>query len=683
MKGLRLSVLLAPGVAGVLFTAVLVAAAYQVRVGMNVELGAPTDSALLDGFNGPERVPPTVDLGYRTFRWMTGYGTATFRDVGIQPYDVTLTVNGSRPAGQPPPLLTVAVGTRRLLDVRPGDGLHSYTFTVPRDLLADGQGSFTLQIAANSFKIPGDSRELGIIVTHIEVASAPDDTALVGVPGRVWGSLTAASALLAFLLGGMGWGGGAVALGACSVGALAGGLLVWERLWLTVGAWYSQWLWALLLGGIVTVLLWVAGGWVLRRAGAEWSGLERRALLTITLLAFVVRLAGELHPQIFMFDLGFHLNRLHLVEEGQLLFTTQPAEFGGFGHSTFYLPTPYIFALPLNWLLGDERNALRVLTVLLGSLGTLPLFYIAGRLLRSGPAGLFGAGLYVCLPIAVLPYSWGITSNVFGDFFALLALAMLVGALPLLHPMRAVFWIFTAVLFVALLSHPGVTAFFGVAFTVTAGLWRLRWKRAGPGQARGAAWAFAALALAGALAFLVYYRHFTGQMLDSIAQIGAERASAGGAEGFHRIVGGSVEDTSLGLVNREVFSRRDWVLGGIEGLWREAAAYYRTWPVFGALLGLSLAWPARRVSTAAGRTAQAMACWLGVGLLFSVFGWATGIYIRYMLAVLPVVALAVGLLLALIRRRGPAGMGLSLLVMVFFAAQALILWHYRISYAFK
>jgi hypothetical protein len=154
------------------------------------------------------------------------------------------------------------------------------------------------------------------------------------------------------------------------------------------------------------------------------------------------------------------------------------------------------------------------------------------------------------------------------------------------------------------------------------------------------------------------------------------------------VVGGSVEDATLGLINREVTSRREWVLGGLEGVWREVVAYYRGWPVFATLLGLVLVLPMkRRMLTPREndrlRFGLTLAAWLAVVVLFAVVGWASGIYVRYMLSALPVVALGAGLLLSAVSRKGSAGRLLSVLVVVFFALEALVLWHYRISYQFK
>jgi hypothetical protein len=678
-----LTTTLNPGIfVGALVACVLVVAGYQARPAYDIVVGSPTDAPLVDGFSGPERVPEGVDLGYRTFRWLGGFGRVTLTDLGAQPYSVAVTVNGSRPAGTPPPMLTVQVGGQTLLEAKPPPTVETYTFTVPQALTDPQRGSFTLELTSNTFRVAGDSRELGIIVTRIAVQSAPGGPGLLMPPPGILISLVFAACVVGLLLSVMGWGPGAVALGASLPGLLAGGLLIFDRLWLTTGEWYAAWPGVLLLGGVVVGLAWFVGGRLLWLGGAAWSRRERMVLLTVLFAAFVIRLAGQLHPQIFVYDLGFHLNHLRLVQTGQLLFTNAPAEFGGTGHETFYLPTAYIFAWPLDLLLGDGRLAIRVLTVLLGTLGVLPVYYIARRLLRDGWAGVLAAILYVTVPMSVLPYSWGITPNVFGEFFMLCALAVVLGSAGNLAPARPAFWALIALLAVTLLSHPGVVALSGAAFLALGTWWVFR-RRA---TRRAGAWLLVSLVLASIISYVIYYYHFTGQMLDSLARIGAERAQA--SESFSRVVGGSVEDATLGLINREVTSRREWVLGGLDGVWREIVAYYRGWPMLAALLGFVLVLPARRLSRSPGvderlRFVVAGGVWLATVAVFAAIGWATSIYVRYMLSALPVVTLGSAVLLSALWRRGSTGRWLSLLVVVFFTLEALVLWHYRISYQFK
>ena len=53
---------------------------------------------------------------------------------------------------------------------------------------------------------------------------------------------------------------------------------------------------------------WPIAGWLFARGGVQWSALQRRALLALVMLVFAVRLAGQLHPSIFVYDLGYHVN---------------------------------------------------------------------------------------------------------------------------------------------------------------------------------------------------------------------------------------------------------------------------------------------------------------------------------------------------------------------------------------
>lgn len=680
-----LRALLNPGIfAGAFVAFLLVVICYQARPSYEIVVGSPTDAPFLDGFSGPERVPEGVDLGYQTFRWLGGYGRVAFTDLAAQPYTVSLTVNGSRPADTPPPALDVKVGGQAILQVQPPPGVATYTFALPQALTDPQRGSFTLDLTSNTFNIAGDSRELGIIVTRIGLQPAPGAPGLIVPPSGVLLAVVLSALLAGVLLSILGWGVGVTGIGGSLPGVLAGGLLGFDRLWLTTGEWYAAWPGVLLLGMVVVGLAWSAGDRLLRAGGTAWSRGERMMLLTVLFAAFAARLAGQLHPQIFVYDLGFHLNHLRLVQTGELLFTNAPAEFGGTGHETFYLPTAYLLAWPLDLLLGDGRMALRVLTVLLGTLGALPIFYICRRLLGNGRAGILATLLYVTLPVAVLPYSWGITPNLFGEFFLLCSLAFALGTAGNIDPSRAGFWVLVALLTVTLLSHPGVVALSGVAVALLGILWTA-WRQT---LLQSGVWLLVALALATGITYAVYYHHFTGQMLESLARIGAERAEASQGEGFSRVVGGSVEDARLGLTNREVHSRREWVLGGLEGVWREVVAYYRGWPALAALLGLALVPPARRMSDAPGmrerlRLVLAGVAWLAVVALFAVIGWASGIYVRYMLSALPIVAVGGGLLLSALWQRRSAGRLLPVLVVVFFAFEALVLWHYRISYQFK
>ena len=55
-----------------------------------------------------------------------------------------------------------------------------------------------------------------------------------------------------------------------------------------------------------------------------------------------------------------------------MLFTSFAVQSGS--RETFYLPTAYVFILPLKWLVGDESLAVMLFTVGISTLGALLVF---------------------------------------------------------------------------------------------------------------------------------------------------------------------------------------------------------------------------------------------------------------------------------------------------------------------
>lgn len=678
--------LLNPGTfAGVLASMVLVVLAYQARPSYAIGVGTPLDAAVVRGFNTPEQMPGEVP---QPFRWTTEQSFITLRDVGRQDFDVTLTVSGFRPQGQEPARLLVEVGERTVLDLEPAPQLTNYAFEVSRDDVRDG--SVVIKLSGNTFVPPEDPnpRPLGVVVTGVLVEPGANPDRFIEPPLRVVVGIVAAAAMMGLILALLGWGVGTVAIGSTLVGLLAAWLLVANRLWLTSGRWYETWPQALLAGAIFVGALAVAGLLAQRLARVRWPVLDRRLLLSVVLLAFVVRFAGQLHPLIYIMDLIFHSHRFDTVQAGQLLFTIRSDEWGG--HETFYLPTPYVFMLPLQWLLNDQLLVIRLSTVGIGTLGAGLLYLIARASIGGGRAALLAAGLYVVMPIAVLPYSWGITSNLFGEFFALCALTVLVTSYRYVKPPRPAFWALLLVLLLALLSHPGVVQLTGVAVGLTGVLWAAFGRRSQAGMRRAVpagVWVLAVLLLGVGLAYVVYYGHFAADMLNTLQEIRAERAAQAQPGALRTLVGGSVSDRSLGLIVRYAETRSEWLVEGLLGFWREAHAYYRVWPLFAALLGFVAVWPGRRSLTlwAARRRMLVLAGlgWGGAVVTFALVGWTMNLYVRYALFALPLVCLGTGVLLSKFWRRGWAGPLLVCLLVTFFAFEALNLWQYRITYAFK
>ena len=724
-------------IAGIFVSALLVVAGYQARPSYDVQIGGPLDEPHLRDFNVRE---VTQGDAPTPFRWITGRSQIVFRDIGRQDLQVTLTVSGARPAGVPTSTLRVSVGEHLLLvllDIAPAPGISDYSFLVPRELLPSG--TLTLILETEAFMPEGDPRSLGMALFRARATPGAATGLFIAPSWDVLLSVGLTSAIIGLMLALMGFGAGLVGLGGAAPGVLAGWLLATDRLWLTGGGWPGAWpvaaLAAAVIAGLVALLLawvrravplrviaWQAGllialvcamflvrlvwggwhqvwpvaalsavvmiglvtgilAWVWHTLPLRVSATQARLLVAIIFAVCLVRLAGQLHPQIFIVDLFFHRNRFDQVLAGDLLFKIRSAEWGG--RETFYLPTAYVLMTPLQWLLNDKLMVIRIFTVAVGTLGALPIFGMATRVWNAR-AGLIAATLYLTVPIAVLPFSWGITTNLFGEFALLCALAVAVLAYPRLGWRHAAFWLLLLFLLLALLSHPGVVQLTAVSVGLLALLWVVIGRR---GEAwKAGAWVALALALAGGLSYLLYYRHFLGDMLSTLADIGRERASEP-RPGIGVRVGGSVSDTSLGLVIRYAESRWDWFWGGLRGFWAEAQAYYRVWPVGAAVVGFLGLWLRSRRDTGELVNRKALVwgavAWGLAALLFALVGWALNLYVRYSVFLLPVVALGAGAFLSWVWARGRTGRVVVVLVLVFFAVEALALWQYRISYALK
>src|SRR5690348_12123880 len=132
---------------GALIAAVLVIAAYQVQPAYDIPLGTTTDAPLLRGFNRAEQIAD--NKAGPTFRWSSGDSSITLQDGGRQDFDAVLSVNGLRPPGQPPGVLTMTVASKAVLQARPGLGPQDFAFKVPRELVADG--TLDLHLTSNAF----------------------------------------------------------------------------------------------------------------------------------------------------------------------------------------------------------------------------------------------------------------------------------------------------------------------------------------------------------------------------------------------------------------------------------------------------------------------------------------------------------------------------------------------------
>ena len=281
----------------------ILALAYQVRTSYHLAPGK-TDGAFWSHINDRETDPNTK----QTYRWTTAASTLTLPGIGAGNYRLLLAINGSRPPGHPAPQVRVRAGDTLLAELQPAPALQSYTLAVPAAALPDGNLQLSLDTPNAFLENPADpehGRVLGVVLYGVYVIPAGHDPVLPPL-GTVL-PLALAAALVALGLGMLGWGPGAVRAGGLAGAVVAAGFLLGDRLFLTP------------MAGLLPVLLLGAGGLLLvlgplwralyRAGGIAWPVGEQRSLLGLFAATWLIRLAGQLHPQIEIIDLIFHQDR--------------------------------------------------------------------------------------------------------------------------------------------------------------------------------------------------------------------------------------------------------------------------------------------------------------------------------------------------------------------------------------
>jgi len=116
------------------------------------------------------------------WRWSRGESDVLLTNVTAATRSLALSMeSGGRPPSAPPAVVEVILGGRHLGRVTVGKGLQPYAFAIPDDLareLAASEKPATLRLRVPAWvprQLLGtpDDRTLGVMVSHIEVSSAP------------------------------------------------------------------------------------------------------------------------------------------------------------------------------------------------------------------------------------------------------------------------------------------------------------------------------------------------------------------------------------------------------------------------------------------------------------------------------------------------------------------------------
>lgn len=449
------------------------------------------------------------------FRWLTGESTFALSQLGRG----SATVLSLR-FGPPPPALIattarITVGQQIAawpIDERP----RTYYLLVPASTGRDAP----ISVQSASLVIPPDVRPVGLRFEAIAVAAVG-----AGVVWPVGAQVFAQTALLlvgALLFVQLGVPNRAVGGGTIVLGILLGCAFVLLPLL------YAPYVARLTLAlGLLLAATYALLPVVLQVAAPLGSPQTLRVLWGITLLACAIRLVGALYPLFRAYDLPLNVERLHNVAGGSLVALHRSFEFHG--GETVYPPGPYLVLLP-GLLVGIAPPLLvQVGIALIDGFSVLGIAALARALGLNARAMIVATLLAVAMPISLTSLYYGHTAQIFGQ--ALMApLALLV--LRAFERGRGRYWVGAGVvLSVALLTHIGVSilaaSWLGIVWLITTA------RRALPGPS----WRrfTAMLITSGMIAMLCVYAPVIAQHIAQLQQIGAQAAEGSNQPAYNLI----------------------------------------------------------------------------------------------------------------------------------------------------
>lgn len=579
---------------------------YRTPSGAYVDFERRYEGGFISGFHGHERMEG------RGFRWSTGDSRVRLENLPAQTrLRVEVRVKGLRPREVPLPQIRFTANGATVFETLCAPGLVTYRFGVTLR-----ENFLELGIHPDVF-VPAhyqreDDRVLGVQVFSVSV-QPQGETSDGAVPARgmmLGGALLLGAGLVAGL-----------SLAASSLGAsfLIGGFAYSLAQDSVLFSSYPHRV--VLLAGVTLM----ASG-VLRMAlsHAQWiSPRERAALIGVLAAGLFLKLGGLFYPLFFSSDAEFHANRLLEVLEGNF-FPTSVTQHD----PPFRIPYPislYVLAAPVSALGIDSIAVLKVVTALADLGVSLALAFVGARFLSDPWGGVLAAAVYQLVPINFLAFSSGNFTNLFGSAATVFFLVLLLVAMRTRSPGGSK----VAVTAVWVTSLVALTAHFG-SFLYGIVLWPV-WLAAifwiaprtwGDGQEKRVLLAVATSLVAAGVYYLGYTDLFTSQW----ERVLSRDYATGGA-------------TTEGPLAKLLFN---W------SFFREQVG-----SVF-AIVAFLGAVPVLR-KAGSGAFHAAAAGWLAVTGIFFVLDLTTALEVRYVLQVLPLLALFVGTFLSGAFRRGWVG----------------------------
>ena len=497
-------------IAGALIGAACLMLAHALRQGVSFDMDLPADR-FFSGIHKGER----DDLA--TFVWSSEQALLEIDELDRRAsWSCRLRFRSPRPEGQPQPSVEILVDGQRVGNIPGTPDYQDFGFRIP-----EGRASTTaIGINVNpAFQpSPPDKRTLGIQIDRLSCAPAR----FAWPPRIVIFETALATAFLTGFAALVGVSLGAALLVAVTVGAGAAGMIT------TASAVYTDYPWLMLmvaleLGVAFAVSVSAANG--LRKERLSSSAL---AVIVISVVALWLKLLGLLHPAKPDIDAVFHAHRLADVLGGRYLFT-QP--FVG-GVEMPYAIGLYLFSGLWTWITADHMALVRGVTAASDVAAGALLYPVILHFWNDRRAAVLGVVAYQLVPLSFALLGNANLTNVFGESMALVAIAAAVTWN--LHPRRLPSFIgFVAIVTWAFCSHVSTITTLSAMLGVLAVL--IYWR--GDGSQRWTAVTIiASVALALGLAWLVYYRFFSEELVGAFSRMfgGADpgTASAATAKGF-------------------------------------------------------------------------------------------------------------------------------------------------------
>ncbi|HYP39239.1 MAG TPA: hypothetical protein VEX13_02675 [Chloroflexia bacterium] len=476
--------------------------AYQARPAYTLRMDRSFDRHYLpEGWHDMER------SGDDTYRWTTGRAIAHVEGAARQPFKLVMRMNT---AGiDPQPSKQVQVHARGALVAIFTATNQPTTFEAPisPDLTSRATGDLDLTITTEAFTPPGDPRDLGVSVSLLSIEPS-------GSPGLVLPPLDH----LLYLLG--------IAFSLYLITTLLG---LTPRLRLPIAlaavaiitifytiarpyiAFYAPGLLATLVLSLLALLIAQPVVTFFYRRGSlkdfHKHAPQSQALFGLYTAGLLVGWGGLLYPQSVPHDFGFHLHRFQEVQNGNLFFANYVVSGIGQG---FYPPAMYVLLLPFNLIVQNDYFLVRLAPVLFSFSAIFLVYYLARRYFAHYPAApLLASTLYTIMPIHLLLIWWAHETNLFGLVVLFATIFYIIEQYPRITGWPA--WLgLVALSFILLLSHPGVLVWslllLSALLLAFLALRRLTCR----GSYKSILAVAAALLVAGALAFLLYYSRYTG-----------------------------------------------------------------------------------------------------------------------------------------------------------------------------